>query len=121
MRKVIRKYKDGKTWSVPYETRNGTKRVRPVKIADCKRGEATDIVYRRAKYNFKSTIRQRLNARVCEWCGKKNADLYEVHVVRNLNELGNSEWELAMKKLRRKTMVVCSRCHHRIHGIENLS
>lgn len=121
VRKVIRKYKDGKTWSVPYETRNGTKRVRPVKIADCKRGEATDIVYRRAKYNFKSTIRQRLNARVCEWCGKKNADLYEVHVVRNLNELGNSEWELAMKRLRRKTMVVCSRCHHKIHGIENPS
>ena len=121
VRKVIRKYKDGKTWSVPYETRNGTKRVRPVKIADCKRGEATDIVYQRAKYNFKSTIRQRLNARVCEWCGKKNADLYEVHVVRNLNELGNSEWELAMKKLRRKTMVVCSRCHHSIHGIENPS
>ena len=29
--KIIRQYKDGKTWSVPYETKEGTKRVRPVK------------------------------------------------------------------------------------------
>ena len=116
VRKVIRKYKDGKTWSVPYETKSGTKRVRPVKIADCKRGEASDIVFQRKRYNFKSTIRQRLNAGVCELCGKKHADLYEVHVVRNLKELGDSDWELAMKKLRRKTMVVCSDCHNRIHN-----
>lgn len=118
VRKVIRKYKDGHTWSVPYETKSGTKRVRPVKIADCKRGETADIVFTRTKFSFKSTIRQRLNARVCELCGKKHADLYEVHVVRNLNELGNSDWELAMKKLRRKTMVVCSDCHNRIHGVK---
>ena len=47
IRKIIRQYKDGKTWSVPYETKTGTKRVRPVKIADCKRGEASDIIYQR--------------------------------------------------------------------------
>lgn len=113
--KIIRQYKDGKTWSVPYETKEGTKRVRPVKIADCKRGEASDIVFQRTKFNWKSTIRQRLNAGVCELCGKKHADLYELHVVRNLNELGNSDWELAMKSKRRKTLVVCSDCHRRIH------
>lgn len=117
VRKVIRKYKDGHTWSVPYETKNGTKRVRPVKIADCKRGEARDAVYQRTKFNFKTTIRQRLNAHVCELCGKKHVDdLYEVHVVRNMNELGNEPWELRMKQLRRKTMVVCRDCHTKIHG-----
>lgn len=117
VRKVIRKYKDGHTWSVPYETKNGTKRVRPVKIADCKRGETSDVVYQRTKFNFKTTIRQRLNAHVCELCGKKHVDeLYEVHVVRNMNELGNEPWELRMKQLRRKTMVVCRDCHKKIHG-----
>ena len=50
-----------------------------------------------------------------ELCGKKHADLYEVHVVRNLNELGNFDWELAMKAKRRKTLVVCSDCHRKIH------
>lgn len=119
VRKIIRQYKDGKTWSVPYETAKGTKRVRPVKIADCKSNKATaatDIVYKRTNYKWKSTIRQRLNARVCELCRTKTAELYEVHVVRNLKELGNSDWELAMKAKRRKTLVVCCNCHKRIHN-----
>ena len=38
--------------------------MRPVKIADCKRGEANDIIYQRKKFSWKTTIRQRLNARV---------------------------------------------------------
>jgi len=48
-------------------------------------------------------------------CGTKHADLYEVHVVRNLNELGDSDWENAMKTKRRKTLVVCNKCHSKIH------
>ena len=115
IRKIIRQYKDGKTWSVPYETKSGTKRVRPVKIADCKKGFLTDTIYRQQRYKWKSTIRQRLNAHVCELCGTKVAELYEVHVVRNLNELGNSQWEVAMKMKRRKTLVICSECHKKIH------
>ena len=119
VRKMIRQYKDGKTWSVPYETVKGTKRVRPVKVADCKKNKAnaaTDIVFSRTRYAWKSTIRQRLNARICELCGTRIAELYEVHVVRNLSELGNLDWELAMKAKRRKTLVVCPACHNRIHG-----
>ena len=115
VRKIIRQYKDGKTWSIPYETKSGTKRVRPIKIADCKKGFLTDVIYKPKYYRWKSTIRQRLNARVCELCRTKTATLYEVHVVRNLKELGNSEWETAMKRLRRKTLVVCSECHRKIH------
>ena len=115
IRKIIRQYKDGKTWSVPYETGNGTKCVGPVKIADCRKGEVSDTIFQRSKYIWKTTVRQRLNAHVCELCGSKTADLYEVHVIRNLNELGNSDWETAMKTLRRKTLVICSECHRKIH------
>lgn len=115
VRKIIDQYRDGNTWAVSYETKEGTKKMRPVKIANCKRGEATDTVFRRTKFNWKSTIRQRLNAGVCELCGTKHADLYEVHVVRNLNELGDSDWENAMKTKRRKTLVVCNKCHSKIH------
>ena len=115
VRKIIRQYKDGKTWSIPYETKSGTKRARPVKIADCKKGFSTDTIYHLQNRRWKSTIRQRLNARVCELCGTKTAELYEVHVVRSLNELGNSRWETTMKTLRRKTLVVCNECHRKIH------
>lgn len=115
IRKTIRKYKHGKTWAIPYETKIGTKHIKPVKIADCKRGNVNDVIFKRTKYNWKTTIRQRLNAQVCELCGTTNAELYEVHVVRNLNELGNSQWELAMKQKRRKTLVICNKCHKGIH------
>ena len=115
IRKTRRQFRDGKTWSIPYETKSGTKSVRPVKIADCKRGFLTDTIYHLQNRRWKTTIRQRLNARVCELCGTKTAELYEVHVVRNLNELGSSQWEIAMKNLRRKTLVVCSECHRKIH------
>ena len=115
IRKIIRQYKDGRTWSVPYETRNGTKRVRPVKIADCRKCQMSDVIYQRSRYNWKTTIRQRLNAHVCELCGNRTAELYEVHVIRSLKELGDSQWELAMKRKRRKTLVVCSGCHKAIH------
>ncbi len=114
--KIIKLYKDYHTWSVPYETKEGTKRVRPVKIADCKVGEASDVIEKRTKFDFKSTIRQKLNAHVCELCGNHTEDLLEVHVVRNLNELGNSWWEQKMVAMRRKTLVVCSCCHKKIHA-----
>ncbi len=115
IRKVIRQYRDGKTWAVPYETKLGTKFVRPVKIADCRGGYANDIIFQRTKYNWKTTIMQRLNACVCELCGSKTSSLYEVHAVRSLKELGNSDWETAMKKMWRKTLIVCDKCHNRIH------
>jgi len=115
VKKIINQYRDGKTWSVPYQTKAGAKRIKPVKIADCKNSKANDNVYKRTKFNWKTTIRQRLNAEVCELCNSKTAELYEVHVVRTLNDLGNSDWELAMKAKRRKTLVVCNKCHTRIH------
>jgi len=111
IRKLIRKYKHGKTWAVLYKTKKGTNYVKSVKIADCKREETNDVIFQRTRYNWKTTIRQRLNAKVCELCGTKSADLYEVHVIRNLNELGDSYWEAVMKKKRRKTLVICSKCH----------
>lgn len=116
VRKTIRLYKDGHTWSIPYETKSGTKRVRPVKIADCKVGEASDIIFKRTKYSFKTTLRQKLNSHKCELCGKHTEDMLEVHVVRNLNQLGNSWWEMKMKDMRRKTLVICPACHKKIHG-----
>jgi len=114
--KTINKYKDGSTWSVPYVTKQGTKRIRPVKFDDCKNGFTNDIVFRKNNYNWKTTIKQRLNAKICELCGCKDSDLYEVHTIRNLNQLGNSDWEIAMNDKRRKTLIVCSKCHKRIDG-----
>lgn len=115
-RKMINMYRDGQSWSVPYETKSGINRVHTVKIADCKKGYASDIIFQPKNIVWKSTIRDRLNAGVCELCGKTDANLYEVHQVTKLKALGDSEWETVMKQKRRKTLVVCSECHAKIHG-----
>jgi len=64
-----------------------------------------------------------LNANVCELCGSK--EKIEVHHVRKLKDIkrkyskrGDSipNWVLEMSKMNRKTLVVCEKCHVKIHG-----
>ena len=114
--KMWDKYRNGKTWAVPYMTKAGEKLVRIVKIADCKQGSVRDSVPYNGKFPTRRTMQERLNAHVCELCGDKNADMYEIHHVGSLKELGSSHWETVMKHKRRKTLVVCGKCHALIHG-----
>jgi len=115
--KMWKKYRHGKTWSIPYMTKLGTRRVRIVKIADCKEGPVYDIIPRYIPFPRRRSIQERLNAHVCELCGDKSAESYEIHHVGSLKKLGNSIWEKVMKGIRRKTLVVCVHCHvNVIHG-----
>jgi group II intron reverse transcriptase/maturase len=68
------------------------------------------------RYRCYSELGQRLRARQCEWCGRKEGQI-EVHHVRKLKDLkGKSEWEKRMIARRRKTMVLCKRCHIDLHA-----
>jgi len=63
---------------------------------------------------------QRLLAETCELCG--STESVEVHHIRKLADLkrcGRRErpqWMQTMAMRRRKTLVVCRRCHHHIHA-----
>jgi group II intron reverse transcriptase/maturase len=66
----------------------------------------------------------RLEADICELCGE-NARPLQVHHVRKLKDVkrkyakrGKSapEWVLRMASIRRKTLVVCKKCHMAIHA-----
>ena len=67
-----------------------------------------------------SELLERVLANTCELCGS-TVDV-EVHHVRHLRDLqrkGRGEppaWVQKMASRRRKTLVVCSRCHHVIHS-----
>jgi group II intron reverse transcriptase/maturase len=74
-----------------------------------------------AIYNsVRSEIVQRLLAQTCENCGSEDGP-FEVHHIRRLADLdrpGQTErptWVKRMASRRRKTLVVCSRCHQDIH------
>ena len=115
--KIWSKYRHGKIWSIPYMTKTGVKHTRIVKTADCKTGTVYDAIPRNHPFPKRRTIQERLNARICELCGDKSAETYEIHHVGSLKKLGDSHWEKVMKKKRRKTLVVCKNCHtYVIHG-----
>lgn len=68
----------------------------------------------------------RYNAGQCELCGYKSDDPreFEVHHVRRLNDLRQKyarrgkevpAWVLTMSGLSRKTLIVCKKCHRKIH------
>ena len=62
----------------------------------------------------------RLLAGQCEMCANRTTTV--VHHVRKLADLGKpgqaepSTWKYMMARRRRKTLVVCERCHHDIHA-----
>lgn len=119
--KVVAMYKDGKgDWGVPYETKTGAKRRYFANYIDCKEAKnPTDIISNAAIIYGQSvtTLEKRLKARVCELCGTTESDHYEIHHINKLKNLkGREQWEIAMLAKRRKTLVVCEKCHHEIHN-----
>lgn len=117
--KIIAMYKDGTgKWAIPYETKTGIKKMYFANYADCKGKKFTDIIPQTAK-NYShdvTTLESRLKAKLCEVCGCTESDRYEIHHVNKVKTLkGKSEWEKIMISKRRKTIVVCHKCHMAIH------
>jgi len=71
-------------------------------------------------YNSHSELLERLLAQSCELCGSH--DSIEVHHIRALKDLqrkGRAErpkWMEIMAARRRKTLVLCQRCHKEVHA-----
>ena len=118
MSKVRNKYRFGKTWAIPYETKNEKKQMPILLFKNLKRkngfGEDIDAVVKHY-YGF-NQLEKRLKANKCELCGKEN-DEYEIHHINKLKNLkGKQMWEKEMLARKRKTLVVCKECHYQIHG-----
>ena len=96
----------------------GKRRMMFAKYSDCKGKDLTekvpDLAYR---YSHNTTsFEERLKAKVCEVCGCTDSDSYEIHHVNKVKNLkGKADWEKVMLAKRRKTIVVCHKCHMRIH------
>jgi len=66
-------------------------------------------------WSGRSELLQRLLAQKCELCDGK--DDIEVHHIRKLADLkGKSRWEKVMTARRRKSLIVCEKCHQQIHS-----
>ncbi|MCL2199411.1 MAG: reverse transcriptase domain-containing protein [Defluviitaleaceae bacterium] len=121
IRKFVAKHKDGHgKWGIPYETKQGKKFLHFAKYLDSKKVKnPTDRVANAAIINKTAvtTFESRLAAKVCELCNTSESEHYEVHHVNKLKNLnGKKPWEIVMIAKRRKTLVVCRECHHKIHN-----
>jgi RNA-directed DNA polymerase len=78
-----------------------------------------DEIYNPVQMLSRTDILQRLNARVCESCGKDDG-YFEVHHVRKLKDPKDRHkkawWEHVMIARNRKTLVLCVDCHDKLHS-----
>lgn len=119
--KIIASHQDGSgKWCIPYMTKAGTKKLHFAAYTECKETKnPSDTISNAATIyrNSVTTFESRLTAKVCELCGAIDAEHYEIHHVNKIKNLaGKSQWERVMIAKRRKTMVVCRKCHHDIHN-----
>lgn len=118
-RQIRNKFKDGKKWSVPYQTAKGEKRCKFANFIDCKKATTFDDViidYTLRSGSYRNTFDKRLSVKVCELCGKTNVPLEIHHVNKVKNLKGKEKWERIMIAKRRKTLAVCRECHYHIHN-----
>jgi group II intron reverse transcriptase/maturase len=62
---------------------------------------------------------QRLMADECELCGGKDVDVHHIRALKDLNTRGQKALPahaFIMSARKRKTLVVCQKCHHAIHN-----
>ena len=114
-RKIRKMYQDGYRWTVPYSGKS--KRIGIVSFIDYIPKLYSDEIREYRFHGHKSTLWKRLQRGICELCQIESERKLVVHVVRKLKDLGNKPWELTMKQMRRKTLVVCPACHNFIHTI----
>ena len=65
-----------------------------------------------------ANIHDTIKANRCEWCGQETSALvmYQVRTLKELDD--NLAWAAFMKKINRKTLVVCESCHSKIHNAD---
>jgi group II intron reverse transcriptase/maturase len=71
-------------------------------------------------WNQRTDVLDRMNADRCEVCGREgNCEVHHVRKLADLHRVGRKDrpwWIQRMIALRRKTLVVCTGCHHDIHA-----
>ena len=105
-------------FKVPYETTSGTKYATFYNKGFTKSKKPMqadeDIIPDYASLYKPKELYKRFKKQKCELCGKENTEV-KVHQVASLKDLNNNfEWEILMKNINRKTLIVCNECHRLI-------
>ncbi|MEK6511184.1 reverse transcriptase domain-containing protein [Myroides odoratimimus] len=119
VKKILRKYKKNKVFTIQYNTKKGESRTQTLYSKSFKRckplvNEQLDSVTT-INYITGTSLIDRLKAQVCEKCGA--IDNLEMHHVRKLKDLdGKGFLDKMMIARNRKTMALCRSCHLKVHA-----
>ena len=116
-RQIIEMYRGGHSWSIPYRTKTGEKKAEIVTLNQCKRAHdgSVDCIREYQPYTRKE-LWWRIAKNKCECCGVLSEKHCKVFTVRRLKDLGAAPWEVLMKSMRRKTLIVCPACFNLINS-----
>lgn len=120
MSKAIDKMRIGKNFGVHFKNKKGEEKIRLFYNEGFARKPLAktsnvDIIPKTVMYSSKTSLKNRLESNICEFCGKGNCKI-EIHHVHKLKDLkGKSYWEKFMIARNRKTMALCIKCHTDLH------
>ena len=115
VKKIARKYKENKVFTVHFKNNKGQNKIRVFYNEGFKRKNPihhswVDNLISPFSISTTSLV-DRLKANVCELCGATDRKLH-MHHVRKLKGLDNKKpWEKHMIARRRKTIALCASCH----------
>lgn len=122
--KMKEKYKVGKHWGIPYESKTGEKKILFFYKDGFPRNKVPETNANPdihpnllAYFNNPTSLVDRIRAGKCELCGTTDPSVsYEVHHVNKVKNLkGKEKWERIMIAKNRKTLILCRSCHTKIH------
>lgn len=119
--KIKKKFNIEGNWGIKYENKEGIKYTTFYKGFKRDRNpyhtRNIDIKPNNYIYQCTTELENRLKAKECELCGKNEDTKFELHHVNKVKNLkGKAFWEKIMIAKKRKTLIVCTECHKKIHG-----
>ncbi len=122
MNRVAKRLKtnDGHALIIPEEQK--TRIIRLFRLKDLKLPSSNDPGIDIPPNTFaltlsRSELIKRLNTSKCEYCETQHGP-FEVHHIRKMKDVakGKAPWQRLMMARRRKTLILCIQCHHRLHA-----
>jgi AI2M/AI1M-like, HNH endonuclease/Type II intron maturase len=119
--KTAKRLKTNDGYALTVQVKDVARRIRIFRLKDLRppmpNDPQTDLFPNVYMWTLSRTeVIKRLNRHQCEYCGTKQGS-FEVHHIRKLKDVagGKPLWQRMMAARRRKTMVLCTQCHHLLH------
>ncbi len=121
VKKIALQLRDGDDFVHRYKVKGEERQIKVYKLKDLsvppKTWERIDLLPNTRIYERRTEILERMNAQICEYCGREDG-YFEVHHVRKLSDIkdGKEKWQKLMIARQRKTMALCVECHDLLHA-----